>query len=145
MENIGFRAGLSAAGNSSPRVHRADATGNQTATIGNPWENQRFLAGRHWGTAVVATDAIAPRAKSYGYGQTLIKPMKINEIAPYAEDRPRRTLRSATLHIRYPVGRPDMDYSGTLGEGGSLHVPSLEWVAKKDYTRRICCTRFRPE
>ncbi len=79
MENDGFRAGPSAARNSSPRVHRVDTTGNQTATIENPWENQRFLAGRHWGTAVVATDALAPRAKSYGYGQTLIKPMELDD------------------------------------------------------------------
>ena len=67
MEHDGFRAGLSAAGYSSHRGHRANTTGNQTATIGNLWENQRFLPGRHWRTAVVATEAPAPRAKSYGY------------------------------------------------------------------------------
>ena len=96
MENDGFRAGLSAAGNSCPRVHRADATGNQTATIENPWGNQRFLAGRHWGTEVLATDALAPRAKSYGYGQTRIKPMEINEsggqIKLHPPDFPQKTL-----------------------------------------------------
>ena len=67
MENDRFRAGLSAAGSSGPRAHRADATGIQAATIENPWENQRFLPGPHWRAAVAATEALAPRAKSYGY------------------------------------------------------------------------------